>query len=203
MKSETIKQLTTLLGEPTKTDKILRWRIGNRFSVAVQIDAPKGDTHAFIWVPRSEGDEPIPHFAEMYEPSRGRHSNTYPLPGLERGRSALRYRIETPVELDAIVRRIAAIASNAAPPPIALPPHPTTTPIIASPAVENRERRAPIPKAVQRDVWRRDEARCSGCGSKERLEFDHIIPLSKGGSNTARNIQLLCETCNRSKGNRI
>lgn len=52
-------------------------------------------------------------------------------------------------------------------------------------------------------VWRRDEGRCVECGSKERLEFDHIIPVSKGGSNTARNIQLLCEKCNRQKSDRI
>ena len=38
------------------------------------------------------------------------------------------------------------------------------------------------------------------CGSKEQLEYDHIIPVSRGGGNTERNIQLLCETCNRSKG---
>ena len=39
--------------------------------------------------------------------------------------------------------------------------------------------------------------------SNENLEFDHIIPLSKGGANTYRNIQLLCESCNRSKSDNI
>jgi hypothetical protein len=59
--------------------------------------------------------------------------------------------------------------------------------------------REPIPAAVRREVWRRDEGKCVDCGSRERLEFDHIIPVSKGGSNTARNIELRCESCNRHK----
>ncbi len=60
--------------------------------------------------------------------------------------------------------------------------------------------REPIPREVKDRVWQRDGAKCVECGSQERLEFDHIIPLALGGSNTERNIQLLCETCNRSKG---
>jgi hypothetical protein len=63
--------------------------------------------------------------------------------------------------------------------------------------------REPIPESVQILVWRRDGGKCVKCGSQERLEYDHIIPVSRGGSNTARNIQLLCEQCNRQKGNRV
>jgi hypothetical protein len=60
--------------------------------------------------------------------------------------------------------------------------------------------RKPIPKSVKMFVWQRDRGRCVECGSQERLEFDHIIPWADGGSDTARNLQLLCEPCNRRKG---
>jgi len=63
--------------------------------------------------------------------------------------------------------------------------------------------RETIPDDVKMYVWKRDGGKCLKCGSQEKLEFDHIIPLSKGGSNTARNIQLLCEKCNRSKRDSI
>jgi len=60
-----------------------------------------------------------------------------------------------------------------------------------------------ISREVKLQVWRRDQGKCCGCGSKEKLEYDHIIPVSKGGSNTERNIQLLCEKCNRNKSSKI
>jgi hypothetical protein len=67
----------------------------------------------------------------------------------------------------------------------------------------NIESREPIPQDVRFAVWRRDEGKCVLCGSNQNLEFDHIIPVSKGGSSTERNIQLLCEKCNREKSNKI
>lgn len=66
-----------------------------------------------------------------------------------------------------------------------------------------KARREKISDAVRSFVWQRDRGRCVVCESNENLEFDHIIPFSRGGSSTERNIQLLCEQCNRSKGARI
>ncbi len=60
-----------------------------------------------------------------------------------------------------------------------------------------------IPPHVKEKVWNRDEGQCVKCGSKYELEYDHIIPFSKGGSNTHNNIQLLCTKCNRRKLNKI
>jgi len=65
---------------------------------------------------------------------------------------------------------------------------------------EGRER---IPEEIRHEVWRRDGGKCAQCSGRENLEFDHIIPLSKGGSNTVRNIELLCEKCNREKSDDI
>jgi 5-methylcytosine-specific restriction endonuclease McrA len=52
-------------------------------------------------------------------------------------------------------------------------------------------------------VWQRDQGQCVQCGSREKLEFDHIIPVAEGGSSTERNVQLLCEACNRRKGKSV
>ena len=60
-----------------------------------------------------------------------------------------------------------------------------------------------ISQDVKDDVWNRDGGKCVQCGSNENLEFDHIIPHSKGGANTYRNIQLLCQSCNRQKSDNI
>ena len=66
--------------------------------------------------------------------------------------------------------------------------------------VAGRER---FSDAVRLFVWQRDLGMCVKCGSAERLEYDHIIPISRGGSSTERNVQLLCETCNREKSANI
>lgn len=63
--------------------------------------------------------------------------------------------------------------------------------------------REPISQQVKMYVWQRDKGKCTKCGKNEKLEYDHIIPVAKGGSDTERNIRLLCESCNRTKGANI
>lgn len=60
-----------------------------------------------------------------------------------------------------------------------------------------------IPRHIQNEVYSRDQGKCTQCGSRVELQFDHIIPYSLGGNNEAHNIQLLCKTCNLQKSNRF
>ncbi len=60
-----------------------------------------------------------------------------------------------------------------------------------------------IPKGVRQEVWNRCGGRCVDCGSTFYLEFDHIIPLAKGGATSANNLQLLCRNCNQRKAHTI
>ena len=61
-------------------------------------------------------------------------------------------------------------------------------------------RRGVVPPDVRAVVWARDGGRCTSCGATTELQFDHVIPVSLGGSSTEANVQLLCGPCNRAKG---
>lgn len=43
---------------------------------------------------------------------------------------------------------------------------------------------------------------CAHCGTSERLEVDHIVPVALGGKTERGNLQVLCRLCNASKGAR-
>ena len=55
---------------------------------------------------------------------------------------------------------------------------------------------------MRHEVFRRDDGRCRECGGTERLQYDHILPWSKGGATSVQNLQLLCWPCNRRKSDK-
>lgn len=75
--------------------------------------------------------------------------------------------------------------------------------IVAIPDLPLPSRRETIPEDTRQLIWIRDEGRCQSCGSKIELQFDHIIPLSLGGSTNPENLQILCGPCNRRKGSNL
>ena len=60
--------------------------------------------------------------------------------------------------------------------------------------------RGAIPDDLRMLVWTRDRGQCRRCGSMTEIQFDHIIPVSRGGATSPENLELLCGPCNRRKG---
>jgi 5-methylcytosine-specific restriction endonuclease McrA len=75
----------------------------------------------------------------------------------------------------------------------------------AEPLTETKDRRRHsrnISREVMLKVVRRDGQICQMCFEPvpdNKVEFDHIIPFSKGGPSTVGNLRLLCFDCNRKK----
>lgn len=55
-------------------------------------------------------------------------------------------------------------------------------------------------KRISKEVFHRDNYVCYYCGEKGgKLEVDHIVPFSKGGSDEMDNLITSCLRCNRQK----
>lgn len=52
------------------------------------------------------------------------------------------------------------------------------------------------------NIYRRDGHKCGYCESTSNLTLDHIVPKSRGGKNTWRNLITCCQSCNSKKDNR-
>lgn len=55
-------------------------------------------------------------------------------------------------------------------------------------------------------VWKRDKYICVYCGkvllTHQERTVDHVIPKSKGGKFSRRNLVTACKPCNNAKGSR-
>ncbi len=50
---------------------------------------------------------------------------------------------------------------------------------------------------LKRQIWSRDQGKCTKCESTYALEIDHIQPIAVGGDNSPENLRLLCRSCNQ------
>ncbi len=74
-----------------------------------------------------------------------------------------------------------------------------------------RERQAVKQKIDRDEIFIRDKWRCHICKQQVRdipnhpreATLDHVIPLSKGGSHTYKNLKTCCRKCNSDKGNTV
>lgn len=59
--------------------------------------------------------------------------------------------------------------------------------------------------AEAKRLWRKHikeqwNHKCAYCESEENLTIDHIVPQSRGGSDTTKNVVCCCHSCNQNKG---
>lgn len=67
-------------------------------------------------------------------------------------------------------------------------------------AVHSTRKRAAIPTDAKNAAAQRFGRLCAYCGDADGpFEYDHLYPVSKGGTDDASNIVLACKPCNREK----
>jgi 5-methylcytosine-specific restriction endonuclease McrA len=67
-----------------------------------------------------------------------------------------------------------------------------------------------VTAAVRRAVWRRDGGQCTyvgenrhRCAQRRGLEFDHVVPVARGGLATVDNLRLRCRAHNQYEAERV
>ncbi|MCK5127959.1 MAG: HNH endonuclease [candidate division Zixibacteria bacterium] len=65
--------------------------------------------------------------------------------------------------------------------------------------------RRKMSNALRYEILKRDGFKCKLCGATredDKLNIDHIKPISKGGKTIKENLRTLCQRCNSGKGSK-
>ena len=72
--------------------------------------------------------------------------------------------------------------------------------------LEPKDQKRNFDESQRQVIFRRDKGICQKCGTKcewNAWQADHIIPWNRGGKTIVSNGQVLCPTCNASKGDNV
>ncbi len=71
---------------------------------------------------------------------------------------------------------------------------------------DEKPTRKAVPARLRYETLKKHNHQCQSCGATvedgAKLEVDHIVPVSKGGTNEPENLQVLCKTCNIGKSDK-
>jgi 5-methylcytosine-specific restriction endonuclease McrA len=65
------------------------------------------------------------------------------------------------------------------------------------------EKAAMVYEVSPKEIRRLYNQACFYCGSRTRIEIDHILPLAKGGAHSVGNLVAACKSCNASKNDSL
>ena len=67
-----------------------------------------------------------------------------------------------------------------------------------------KQGREPISRDLRTEILERDSWTCVYCGTKDcEFHIDHVIPVSRGGTNDPENLAAACKSCNLSKSDKL
>lgn len=70
--------------------------------------------------------------------------------------------------------------------------------------INNRRPSAEVWKKIRITIFQRDNYTCKYCGERvKKLECDHVVPVSRGGTHEDSNLVTACFKCNRSKRDKL
>ena len=100
--------LSEALGAPTRVcKKVSAWEINSNAEIVLETNYENEAVQACVWLPIEFKTRTLGPNLILYPEGKGRHSNTYPSKGLEKGKAAIKLKLNDTIDAEKIITAIA------------------------------------------------------------------------------------------------